>query len=615
MGHRNVILWSVLLGVVTIPPVVYLLSSPARSSASKDDGNDLEDQYHPLLKEHSSFRSYQTSTTRYPSIRTFYRPHAHSKKLQSIADLPLLVFIHGLGGKLPQFCPLLGSLITVAPCFGLELPGHGKSGFEPIEYQAYSIEAFAALWKTAIEETCERYGHKNVVLVGHSMGCSIAALLATDPDFKPDVAGIVAICPKASPPTQSQTKQFRRFLSLPDMALDAFRWFDRRGGEESASVKRFVGEGAGTDMKKLQLKFNKQFTTASWKRSATGILATYDASGRPHGGMPGRETWCKIRTPLFLIAGDADTVTLPSEVSDIVSYLQHTPKPDGPDKTSSGIPTTSPPSSTPSADQPTASDTSYGVYPNVTEKRTHHDLILKTAILPAPASHALLYDHATYRTLAGLIEDFLATHISPHLSLGWQLQQLTTSGKWDVKNLEKWKRTRAVSGPISNNLFRSLKTLREQDEEHTPKKFLEQWKNEIYAVVDISHDAPIYDTKSLERGGVQYHKFPTVSKVPPTVTEVRDFIALIDRLRAETESKDLPERRKAIGVHCHYGYNRTGFFIVCYLIERQKMDVESAIEEFRRAKPPGIKHEHFVDALYVRYCLGLRKASSVKMEE
>lgn len=610
MGHRDVILWSIVLGIVTVPSAVYFFYTPARSRTAKENDDDLEDQYHPLLKEHSSFRSYQTSTNTYPSIRTFYRPHAHFKKLQSIADLPLLVFIHGLGGNLPQFCQVLGSLINVAPCFGLELPGHGKSGFEPTNYQAYTIDAFAALWKIAIEETCESYGHKNVVLVGHSMGCSIAALLATDLDFKPDVKGIVAICPKGSPPTQSQTTQLRRLLSLPDLALDAFRWYDRRGGEESASVARFVGQGAGTDMKKLQLKFNKQFTTASWKRSATGILATYDASGQPHGGMPGRQTWSKIRTPLFLIAGDADTVTKPSEVSDIVSHLQQTPKPDGPDKTSSGIPTTSPPSSAHSADQPTASDSSYGISPSLTEKRTDHDLILKTAILPAPAAHALLYDHATYRTLAGLIEDFLATHISPHLSLGWQLQQLTTSGKWDVKNLEKWKRTLAVSGPISKNLFRSLKTLREQDEEHTPKKFLQQWKHEIYAVVDISHDAPIYDTKSLEKGGVQYHKFPTVSKVPPTVTEVRDFIALIDRLRAEIESKDPTESTKAIGVHCHYGYNRTGFFIVCYLIERRKMDVESAIEEFRKAKPPGIKHEHFVDALYVRYCLGLRKAST-----
>jgi pimeloyl-ACP methyl ester carboxylesterase/protein-tyrosine phosphatase len=616
MGDKEVVGWSILLGTLAVPPAYYFLRSPARSLSQREDSADREDDLHPLLKEHSSFRSYTTPFTTYPSIRTFYRPHAHQEKLQAIADLPLLVFIHGLGGTLPQFCPLLGSLINVAPCFGLELPGHGRSTFNPSDYSAYKIEASAALWKSAIEEVCRSNGHSKVVLICHSMGCSIAALLATDPDFEPDITGIVAICPKGSPPTPSQTKQFRRFLSLPDWTLDAFRWFDRRGGEDSASVKRFVGESAGVDTKRLQFRYNEQFKTPVWKRSALGILPKYDASGQAHGGMPGRETWSKIHTPLFLIAGEADVVTKPQEVSDIVSYLQHTPKPNGLPDSKHPVPIEADADETAqSSTEATSSDTSYSGSPSIDTKRTQHDLILKTAILPAPASHALLYDHATYRTLAGLIEDFLATHISPHLSLGWQLQQLTTSGKWDVKNLEKWKRTRAVSGSIQNNLFRALKTLREQDEVHTPKKFLETWKDWVYAVVDISRDAPIYDTKVLEKGGVEYHKFPTVSKVPPTVTEVKDFISLIERLRSEMEAKGPEQSKKAIGVHCHYGYNRTGFFIVSYLIEKKKMDVEHAIEEFKRAKPPGIKHDHFIDTLYVRYCVGLRKAPTMRVEE
>ena len=614
MGNKDVLFLSILLGIVTVPPAVYYLRQPRHIKSEADDDTDQEDQFHPLLKANSSIRSYTTSSAVYPSIRTFYRPHAHKEKLQAIADLPLLVFIHGLGGTLPQFCPLLGSLINVAPCFGLELPGHGHSAFEPTDYSAYTIEAFAAVWKVAIEEICSSHGHDKVVLIGHSMGCSIAALLATYSNFNPDVKGIVAICPKGSPPSQSQTKQFARFLSLPDWALDIFRWADRRGGEESASVKRFVGEGAGRDMKRLQLKFNEQFKTAVWKRSALGMFASYDSSGQAHGGMPGRETWSKIRTPLFLIAGEADTVTKPSEVADIVSYLQNSPRPNGP-TTAKPLPVSQAADGMNARRDRKASDATFGLAPTVSEKRTHHDLVLKTAIIPAPASHALLYDHATYRTVAGLIEDFLASHVSSQLNLGWQLQQLTTSGKWDVKNLEKWRRTQNVSGSIHNNLFRALKTLREQDEVHTPKKFLETWKNEIYAVVDISHETPVYDTKALEAGGVAYYKFPTVSKVPPAVTEVRDFIALVDRIRAEMEGKGSEESRKAIGVHCHYGYNRTGFFIASYLIEKEKMDVEAAVDEFTKAKPPGIKHDHFVDTLYVRYCVGLRKASTFKIED
>ena len=67
----------------------------------------------------------------------------------------------------------------------------------------------------------------------------------------------------------------------------------------------------------------------------------------------------------------------------------------------------------------------------------------------------------------------------------------------------------------------------------------------------------------------------------------------------------------AIGVHCHYGYNRTGFFIVCYLVEKEGYSVQDAIDEFAKKRPPGIKHDHFIDTLFVRYCVGLRRAPSI----
>ncbi|MBA7490578.1 hypothetical protein ES702_01116 [subsurface metagenome] len=154
-------------------------------------------------------------------------------------------------------------------------------------------------------------------------------------------------------------------------------------------------------------------------------------------------------------------------------------------------------------------------------------------------------------------------------------------------------------------MFRALKTMREQDEEHSPSIFLEKWKTKIYAVIDISKDAPIYDTKSLEKGGVEYHKFPTVSKIPPTPVEVQDFCSLVDKLLGERDAKIAagtePKEKRAIAVHCHYGYNRTGFFISAYLITNQGYTVQQAIDEFAKAKPPGIRHEHFLDQLWLRY--------------
>ncbi|EXJ59971.1 hypothetical protein A1O7_04119 [Cladophialophora yegresii CBS 114405] len=599
----------------------------ARSYLSTDRGAEEEvsapESDHPALKTHSTTRPYKTKYAEYPSIRTFYHPHAHAEKSQVIADLPLLVFIHGLGGSLPQFAPLLGSLVNIAPCFGLDLPGHGMSAFSPQAYNAYGTTAFCELWQTAIREICEEHGHKKVLFIGHSMGCSIAALLATDPSFPLEVVGFVGICPKATPPSPSESASAMRFLSLPDPVLNVLRMLDRRGGVNSKSVERMAGKAAGVDLRRLQLAYNKSFKTPVWKRSALGCLPVYDSVGKAIGGLPGREVWARIRVPLLLVAGEADTVTKPTEVAKIVSFLEEparqsiqdaTTTAERPHNTTDPIPDDTPTTSQDSANDSTADERKFGTLPSTTETSSHNSKVVKTAILPSPAAHALMYDHSTYRTVAGLIEDFLARYISPQLSLGWQLQQLTTSGKWDVKNLEKWKKVLPVSGPIghppSQGIFRALKTLREQDEIHTPSVFLKEWRDKIFAVIDISHDSPVYDTASLERGGIQYHKFPTVSKVPPTTVEVVDFIALVDRLRVELEQQQ-SGCSKNIGVHCHYGYNRTGFFICCYLIERCGYRAQDALDEFAAQKPPGIKHEHFIDTLFMRYHVGLKKAPTL----
>jgi protein-tyrosine phosphatase len=192
---------------------------------------------------------------------------------------------------------------------------------------------------------------------------------------------------------------------------------------------------------------------------------------------------------------------------------------------------------------------------------------------------------------------------------------MNTSGKWDVKNLAKWQKVAPVSHPIANT-FAAMKMLREVDEEHNPVLFSEKYRGRIYAVVDISHESPVYNPATMEKGGIHYNKHPTVSKIPPTPDEARDFIALVDRLQREIDDQmekceDTTLPRPLVGVHCHYGYNRTGFLIVCYLIERLGFGVQDAIDEFNRCRPPGIRHGHFIDTLFVRYCVGLKRAPTL----
>lgn len=565
----------------------------------------------------------------------FKREHPQAHKLPSKpSPLPLLVFVHGLGGSLAQFHPLLTSLVNVAPCLGIDLPGCGLSSFSPTNWKAYSQGALAELLATVIADSCEGNTGQGVVLIGHSMGCSLSALLASAKSplkaRKVDVLGLIAICPKATLPTDGQLAQFRRLLRLPTPLLDLWRQWDRRGGPESASVARFVGPGADIETKRLQERFNMQSKSAVWRRMAWGLFFGQEKSVGWGGLMADLGVWATISVPVFLIAGEGDTITKPDEVTAIGRALGRTEKrsstvPSAPmsssdnqhtNKIGGAKETTKPPDVSAGDDAESKTETTFledhrqtpETMSDSTSSFTKTRQVLKTSILPEPAAHSLLYDPTTYRTLAGLIQKFLWDHIDSRLSLGWQLQHLSTEGKWDVKNLAKWQAVRPVSEPIAN-IFRAMKTLREIDEAHCPEIFVRRWRGRLKAMVDISYENPVYDPKGLEDGGIEYHKFPTVSKIPPTAEEVQDFIKLIDRIRKSEPSTAAADA--LIGVHCHYGFNRTGFFICSYLIEREGYGVQQAIDEFQTQRPPGIRHDHFLDTLFVRYCVGLKRAPTL----
>jgi len=374
---------------------------------------------------------------------------------------------------------------------------------------------------------------------------------------------------------------------------------------------------------------------------ASGSLPIY-RDGVAIGGIPGSEVWAGLEVPVFLIAGEADHVTPPGEIQKIAHFLGKShPLQIEMDENSEPIIDSAAPVNVSeqsqvstedqsSTDQESSSDNAL----SADSETTLHDdpstpieenvssipfqpikprKVLKTTVLPAPAGHALLYTPATVRILSGLISDFMCTQVSPRLSLGWQLQHLSTTAKWDVKNLNKWKGVAPVSEPIVGT-FRAMKTLREVDETHCPEVFVKQWGSQIKDIIDISHEQPVYDPRGLEKGGVRYHKFPTVSKIPPTSDEVKDFIALVDRVREEQKARAREENWEGeyfVGVHCHYGFNRTGYFIVCYLVERCGFSVQGAVDEFAKRRPKGIKHAHFLDQLFLRYCVGLKRAPTL----
>ncbi|KAI0405345.1 dual specificity phosphatase catalytic domain-containing protein [Xylaria palmicola] len=630
---------------------IVIINRMAKSQTTGPDSTDPETTDPALLRNHSEIKSYKAAQSgiTYPGLRVVYRRHPKADELpRDPAPLPLLVFIHGLGGSVAQFHPLLTSLSNSASCLAVDLPGCGRSQFAPASWDAYTTENLTDLVETVINDHTEE--GQGVVLVAHSMGTAIAADIANKKSarrlFPPlNVMGIIAVCPLSGPPPEAAVRNFRRLLWIPEFLFNLWRAWDRRGGPESASVKRFVGPAGDSEARHLQDRFNSQSRTPVFRRMAWGSLPVY-VDGKPMGGLFGNSTWTDLDIPIFLIGGEHDTVTPPKEVGKIEEMLKAAEKPASVDKQHGPHASQAPvsegsvlgeaaapinPSTAPREHMPqTIEDISQDdfsrhksflasgdeSFEDPTTPRDHQEpsslsyipaqplhprKIVKSALLSG--GHALLYTPETVRILAGLVSDFMNEHITSRFSLGWQLQYLSREGKWDVKNLAKWKGVQPVSDPISG-VFRALKTLREVDEEHCPKVFAAKWGNEIKDVIDISHADPVYDPQSFS-DSIKYHKFPTVSKIPPTDAEVAGFINLVDKVREDQKLRSSSEANWSedyvIGVHCHYGFNRTGYFVVCYLIERCGYSVQKAISTFAEARPNGIRHSHFLDRLFVRY--------------
>lgn len=617
---------------------IFLLAVLYRRRMARYDAQKTDP---PLLERHSQIKSYDTASHKYPGIRVFFRRHPQADHLpKDPAPIPLLVFIHGLGGSLAQFNSLLTSLTSIASCLAIDLPGCGVSQFANRSWEAYSTDALLELLETVIEEHRERAEGQGVVLIGHSYGASLAALLACprgklSTELSRHVVGLVGICPPAGPPTEEQTKQFRLLLHIPEFIFNLWRAWDRRGGPESASVRRFCGPDADDETKRLQDLYNNQSRTSVWRRMAWGLLPKW-RHGTPEGGLATAKEWSRLEVPVFLIGGIDDNVSPADKVKELVAIIEGSKtSPESGFDEAETIPDAaapvdvgswvarqdklpSPTSATPSvSDEGTGgfvevqtpssngedTSTSHTRTPSIPSLQLHPEKVVQSVIFPKPATHALLYASATAPVLASLVSDFLAAKVTGRLSFSWQLRYLCRDGKWDVKNLEKWRSVEPVSGPIGG-VFRAIKTLREVDDVHCPREFVRRWSGTIRDVVDISHDNPVYDPEGLNAGGIRYHKFPTVSKVPPTDIEIKGFIELIDKIRAERKREagtGADTDGAVVGVHCHYGYNRTGYLIVCYLVERCGFSAKEAVEHFAQARPNGIRHAHFRDRLFLRY--------------
>ena len=87
-----------------------------------------------------------------------------------------------------------------------------------------------------------------------------------------------------------------------------------------------------------------------------------------------------------------------------------------------------------------------------------------------------------------------------------------------------------------------------------------------------------YDRTSFQNTPVSYHKFPIKAKILPTEEEVVGFIAIVKECLATSLAEGIEDAQ--ICVHCHYGFNRTGFMICSWLIKEKGYGINLGTEVF-----------------------------------
>ncbi|ORZ32693.1 Alpha/Beta hydrolase protein, partial [Catenaria anguillulae PL171] len=459
---------------------------------------------------------------------------------------PTLVFIHGFGGNMDQFSQLMDLFSHVATVAAIDLVGHGYSPASG-KPNDYTTQAFVADLANAINTHLAPPGsYSHLVIVAHSYGCCLAThLLAAYGEISQYVRALVLMTPKAIW-TDQQRKHALRLASLPATVIDLLRMLDRRGNIHSTSVRRFVGPLATDAVKWRQLAWNQHLSSTQIKWINFGMTW---ASPADYGA---------ISCPTLLLGGQQDTVTPAdpnlAQLYDLLSSLPTSHKPDP------------------------------IVFPN--------------------AGHQIMVD-ATGQVHA----EMAAFFASPPVSIAAfdpkrTMPQDPKDQKWNLKNYAKWVATPSVgncldSGTATGTLkLRGMKVLRETDTAHSPTLLALAYPN-VKLVVDFTSDRPPYDPRSLQALGIQYRKVKTTSKVPPSRDEVDEFLLV---LRDFWNACPEDDRAKVeVVCHCHYGFNRTGFMLACWLVQEQGVPVGEAIERVASAREPGIKHVHFKDELFLRY--------------
>ncbi|KAG0014448.1 hypothetical protein BGZ80_010431 [Entomortierella chlamydospora] len=300
-------------------------------------------------------------------LRVVHIPHALGSKV------PLLVFIHGVGGQLEQFEKQIEYFSLSTHILAIDLCGYGGSDV-PESFDHYTTDAYVE----DIVILLQRYKSEDTVLICHSYGCAVGTHLYSrlESDSENTIKAMVMIGPKAAM-TQHEVEGRVKLSKTPDWAIDFVRKFDRLGGAHSQSVNRLLHASAEDDLRRKQLKWNRASKTTVLRRLLMGAR------------IPTPDEFRKIQCPLLLMVGEDDRVCPSVNVEQIYKWCR-------------------------SANERTKS-------PFIIPKAGHQTMLEK-------------WEHVTPIISSFLIKDCEMTTMDPAWQITKKCQE---ENKWSLKNTEK----------------------------------------------------------------------------------------------------------------------------------------------------------------------------------
>uniref|UniRef100_A0A8C1U8Q0 mRNA-capping enzyme n=2 Tax=Cyprinus carpio TaxID=7962 RepID=A0A8C1U8Q0_CYPCA len=125
--------------------------------------------------------------------------------------------------------------------------------------------------------------------------------------------------------------------------------------------------------------------------------------------------------------------------------------------------------------------------------------------------------------------------------------------------------------------------------------YLKSLKVKMGLLVDLTNTSRFYDRAEIEKEGIKYVKLACKGHAECPAAETTEmFIRLCEHFIEKTPTE-------LIGVHCTHGFNRTGFLICAYLVEKMDWSIEAAVAAFAQARPPGIYKADYLKELFRRY--------------